>query len=327
LNAPDKFISFNVTFDAVQKMIDQLQTYAWFYEWGMFIFLLVALGATAWVFIDSAQKKKGKKALAPRILAIIGVVLIIPAFLFKFTGNADGVALGVKCLGQPGADKFFPQPIDWNAAWLINGYGPKIALIGFIGVALSVLAAIVYASTVSRTRPSTEFVGQMNNQFGELRQELRSIKDRPAAAPVAAPAMGGAAAPAAPVTDARRSAPTVMTPQPAARRSAPTVIEHGAGAARAELRVTAGASAGRQWSLPASDFTIGREETNLVSIDDDRMSREHAKVRYRDGEYQVVDLASSNGTVVNGQKIEGPYVLKTGDTILVGGTSLAFTVA
>jgi len=68
---------------------------------------------------------------------------------------------------------------------------------------------------------------------------------------------------------------------------------------------------------------LGRLDTNDIPVKDAKASREHAKI-YKQGEqYAIVDLNSSNGTFVNGQKIT-KRVLKNGDQIEIGTVCLVF---
>lgn len=309
-------ISFSGNLAGLEALLGQVNQYAWMFEWGMFVFLLVALGQCAWVFIDSQQKRKADKALVPRIMALVGIFFVLPAFIFRFTGNADGVTLAVQLTAEPGQITY-PTAIGWNVKWLIAGYGPRIALLSFLGVGVSTLAAIIYASTVNRQRPSTEFISALNNQFGDLRQEIQSVKTRQPA-PTSAPTMSpGATATVA--SETRRSAAT-MIERPSG--SSATIIERpGSGA---EVRAVSGVQSGRTWRLAASESKIGREPSCTVALDDAKASREHAKIRFADGLYSVVDMGSSNGTFVNERQIAGQTPLNDGDTIRIGDTLLAF---
>jgi diguanylate cyclase (GGDEF)-like protein len=62
--------------------------------------------------------------------------------------------------------------------------------------------------------------------------------------------------------------------------------------------------AGQVTSLANPELRIGRHPDNGLVIDDDGMSRVHARVYYEDGTYFVEDFGSSNGTYVNGLRIE-----------------------
>jgi hypothetical protein len=88
------------------------------------------------------------------------------------------------------------------------------------------------------------------------------------------------------------------------------------------LRVVAGPTAGREIGLD-EDFVVGRGESGLGKLGGDtEISRRHAQFRrLDDGRITVEDLGSTNGTLVNGQRISGPHVLAPGDRITLGKTT------
>lgn len=65
---------------------------------------------------------------------------------------------------------------------------------------------------------------------------------------------------------------------------------------------------------------IGRSQSSDVPVPDAMVSRRHCLVDYRDAEILIRDLESTNGTLINGQPIEGEFRLSIGDLILLGGT-------
>jgi len=65
---------------------------------------------------------------------------------------------------------------------------------------------------------------------------------------------------------------------------------------------------------PHSVLNIGRLDTNDVVLDDYKVSREHALLKYSEGKFTLIDLASTHGTFVNGEGIERQE-LKTGAAI------------
>lgn len=69
-------------------------------------------------------------------------------------------------------------------------------------------------------------------------------------------------------------------------------------------------------------ITIGRDLSNDIIIEDERVSRHHLQLVERDGTYQAVDLDSTNGTFVNGRRIQGAVSLGQHDTIRIGNTDL-----
>ena len=73
-------------------------------------------------------------------------------------------------------------------------------------------------------------------------------------------------------------------------------------------------------------ITIGRlKDNNNVVIEDNKVSRSHLQIIKDDnGDYYVIDLDSTNGTYVNGNRITGKVQLHKGDTIVIGYTTLSW---
>ena len=92
------------------------------------------------------------------------------------------------------------------------------------------------------------------------------------------------------------------------------------------LRLSTGPLAGKVLEVTAN-FRIGRHPFNEVSLGDPGVSRYHCWILYRDGSLSVEDLASANGTYVNGERIRARRELKTGDKIRVGTTEIVFSEA
>jgi predicted component of type VI protein secretion system len=76
---------------------------------------------------------------------------------------------------------------------------------------------------------------------------------------------------------------------------------------------------GTIFPVPNAESIIGRS-TSLASIVlvGERVSRQHAVLRHAEGQLFIEDLASRNGTYVNGRRITKPTALKAGDVIAVG---------
>ncbi|GAB4545172.1 MAG: FHA domain-containing protein [Anaerolineae bacterium] len=68
--------------------------------------------------------------------------------------------------------------------------------------------------------------------------------------------------------------------------------------------------------------SLGRSPANSVIIDDTYASSEHALITLRDGRWWLEDRHSSNGTLLNGYKIEEAVVLSSGDVIEVGRVAM-----
>jgi transcriptional regulator with GAF, ATPase, and Fis domain len=77
--------------------------------------------------------------------------------------------------------------------------------------------------------------------------------------------------------------------------------------------------------LPDGEATLGREPTNAIAVIDPSVSRKHCLLRREDGRYQVRDLDSRNGTVVNGLAVKEQW-LRHGDEIAVGDSAFLFLV-
>jgi two-component system, cell cycle response regulator len=91
------------------------------------------------------------------------------------------------------------------------------------------------------------------------------------------------------------------------------------------LTVLTGGASGRQFKVMKGTAVIGRANHAEVRLEDDGISRTHARIRAETGRAWVEDMGSRNGTFVNGQKIAATTELKDGDKIKVGrGTVIRF---
>lgn len=68
------------------------------------------------------------------------------------------------------------------------------------------------------------------------------------------------------------------------------------------------------------ELKIGRLPSNDIIVNDNSVSREHATLIISDNEYTVRDLNSSNGTYVNGMRINGVSKLRRNDILKVGSS-------
>ncbi|MBN1640937.1 MAG: FHA domain-containing protein [Anaerolineae bacterium] len=87
-----------------------------------------------------------------------------------------------------------------------------------------------------------------------------------------------------------------------------------------------GPDAGRRHAL-RDGLAIGRSADNDVVLAMQLVSRHHAVLRRTGEGYAIVDLGSSNGTRVNGTRIERSALLRDGDTIAIGGLELTVQLA
>lgn len=81
---------------------------------------------------------------------------------------------------------------------------------------------------------------------------------------------------------------------------------------------------GERRTLKGRSMRIGRDPTNDLTLpNDSRVSRSHAELRDRGGQWILLDLGSSNGTKVNDHRI-AQHPLRDGDRIQLGGTVVVF---
>ncbi len=89
------------------------------------------------------------------------------------------------------------------------------------------------------------------------------------------------------------------------------------------FQVLEGVDRGRTFRELPTPVTIGREEGNVLRLNDERVSRFHAKVQADSGEIILTDLESTNGTRVNGNVVQIRR-LRAGDRVGVGRSLLLF---
>lgn len=94
---------------------------------------------------------------------------------------------------------------------------------------------------------------------------------------------------------------------------------------RLSLAITEGPDAARVFRIERPQVTIGRQDAD-IEIDDRESSRNHASLEVRDGHFFIQDLGSSNGTYVEGRKIEGETEIFDKSEFRVGGTTLMLIV-
>ena len=92
-----------------------------------------------------------------------------------------------------------------------------------------------------------------------------------------------------------------------------------------QLTIRSGADSGKTVQVSGDQFTIGRDSSCDLPLNDSKSSRRHAALKAMpDGRATLYDLGSSNGTFVNGQRVRSAR-LQDGDVIRAGLTELEFT--
>src|SRR5437764_3848261 len=89
------------------------------------------------------------------------------------------------------------------------------------------------------------------------------------------------------------------------------------------FQVLEGIDKGRVFRDLPIPVTIGREEGNVLRLNDERVSRYHAKIQLDSNDVIITDLDSTNGTRVNGAPVQIRR-LKAGDQVMIGRSTLLF---
>ncbi|WP_437572607.1 diguanylate cyclase [Sorangium sp. So ce542] len=90
---------------------------------------------------------------------------------------------------------------------------------------------------------------------------------------------------------------------------------------RAYLIVLAGSNVGEMYRVEGAEIVIGRASGATIRLNDDGISRRHARLLQMDSQVLIEDLNSSNGTLVNGEQVTR-LALHDGDKIRLGSTTI-----
>ena len=82
----------------------------------------------------------------------------------------------------------------------------------------------------------------------------------------------------------------------------------------------------QEYKLGKSRVTLGRATTNDIVISDNRVSRSHARLECSLSRCTLVDLGSSNGSFVNGERVQNVR-LQPGDQIMLGGSRFRYELS
>lgn len=228
--------------------------------------------------------------------AILSATVIAAWAVWRRRGvSAQVVAALLACLIASALDL---GPLLWGE-YRLDVYGPTLA-VAEVGAALTVTALVGWAAPLTAMCWYILF-----------------------AAPVAAPlALGGA-------QPLRLGQPAPRLDDPARLR---TALPGGAPwgtltpLARSGPLVGGVASAPPTLSLVNEALLIGREPDSDIVLDDERVSRRHAELRWERGRVALVDFGSLNGTRVNQQAARGHVPLRDGDIIELGATRYRLTL-
>lgn len=277
--------------------MEQIQSF-WF-NWGSLIALVVALAAVFGVFVDAYRK--GVNATTAKLLTILAVALILPSiFLSLFT-------------------TFQTQ------------FASILLLLTMLGIAATGVALIALVFSLARARAGRD---RRCKYCGKPRDPTWPYcpyceYDKPAAAPLPVTAHDQPPTPISPPRGETVALDAEGNLIPGAPPVAQTRILKATPEVLAYLVLRTGAHQGKTFQL--SDATLlGREAAvNDIVLDDDSVSRQHARIRLEDAKFTLTDLGSSNGTFIQDSQTGGwkkiqQRQLINGMTIKLGESIMTF---
>jgi pSer/pThr/pTyr-binding forkhead associated (FHA) protein len=81
---------------------------------------------------------------------------------------------------------------------------------------------------------------------------------------------------------------------------------------------------GQRYSLNAGSIVLGRSSEADILVEDTGVSRRHLEIRTDGGRAVAIELGSTNGSFVNGQRVQGQTELTDGSVITMGRTRMTF---
>ncbi|PCK08249.1 MAG: hypothetical protein COA42_10285, partial [Alteromonadaceae bacterium] len=113
-----------------------------------------------------------------------------------------------------------------------------------------------------------------------------------------------------------------------------TAIRNASVSATQQVRVDLGFLIGKSpkfnqqsFPLPKTKVLIGRNANNDLHLDEVSVSAMHAELSYENGEWQLRDMGSINGTYVNGKRINAPTTIKSGYEIRIANVCLIYQLS
>ena len=173
-------------------------------------------------------------------------------------------------------------------------------------------------------------------------EQFRFYVDAAPATAAAPPPPGPAASPPqavppAPAAASQMGAPGQAVPPPGATERLRHTV-HGleafvpaspsagpaSGGGLASFLVRSGGLIGQRLAVKTPIVNIGRADYNDLVVPDPSISTSHAKLQRREGVWVLVDLDSTNGTFVDGERVQGEAPLAPGATVRFGDVQLVF---
>jgi pSer/pThr/pTyr-binding forkhead associated (FHA) protein len=125
----------------------------------------------------------------------------------------------------------------------------------------------------------------------------------------------------------RSEQPQAAPPPPQRQSGVPVSFVYGEDIPWGWLEYGSGNFQGQRLALKRSIMTLGRDEENDIWLDDEMASRHHAELSWDQSRVYLTDCESLNGVSLNGKRIRGYTLLKSGDTIEIGSHHFCFILA
>lgn len=294
--------------------MDQLQSY--WYDWGALLAFTIALLTLFGVFFDAQRRQL--EAILWKIASVLAVVLIFPSAVLSI----------VTALQKPLSPALIP-----------------LALLGLLATILALACLPLYAAGIGvshgtrcpncgkRRDPSWTFCPycQYDKPGVPASYEPTPVfmspspsssipPTQPAYTPPPPTPLVAPVPPTEVLNVGNETSESAQPPPTRLLRVEPSVLAY--------LVIQEGVHQGKAFQL-SETTNIGRKaDTNDIVLDDDAVSRQHARVRLENGKFVLYDLASANGTFVrtaNGawERIQKRQ-LTNGMSVRIGGTVLVF---
>jgi len=235
----------------------------------------------------------------PVVFAAMALAILLSVFLTSNWRNYGTVIRTLAVLAFLGTLPLFLMRIGVD----FSGAEGSLAVINILGAVVSAVTGAFHFTTGRRFR----------------RAEAPAAVE--AAAPAAAPDVVGTPAEAVPAESGSTLQPavdeTLLAPSPGA-----AAVE--GPAPPAWLVFKSGANAGQTIPVSGTATSIGRGSENDVVVDDQGASRQHAEITFAGGTFQLTDMGSAGGTLVEGSAAAATVPLPSGTEVKIGGTELVF---
>ena len=296
-----------------------------FFEWyfyglnglgGWLFFLLLGAAAVVWLFYDSQNRHL--PATGWRLGVVLLALLVLPTIIYRFT--VTPVHFGIYQLLELYPEdcptdvitQNFPEVNFLDCEQLrrslppLTPFGEYVFYLGLLGGILAPVLAVGYYIT---------YQGMVGCPRGHPPYE-KALEKIPGQCPQCA------------AEDARRQPQVIVqppvvvsTPQ---REPAPPPPPPGHGKPAVSYAWLVDEAHNRRYDLYEGVTRIGRGNENEIMLTDPAVSRNHAQIREAHGHFTLSDMSSRTGTLLNGKKLSQPFVLQSGDEIVLGDSVLRF---